>query len=108
MNDRGERAETDFGGHGQGNLINHLPGVASDNRRPEDAVGAFPDMNFNESSFLTIDNGPVYLPQGNSKRVDVESLFLGVVWVHTDVSDLRVGIRAPGDGEGAEFFASEK
>src|SRR5438309_27432 len=108
MDNGGERAEADFGSQGQRNFINHLPSVASDDSSTEDLVGSSFDMDFDESFFLTIGNSSVHLPHGNGKRVDVNSLFLGVVFVHTNVSNLRVSIRTPGNGEGTEFFASEE
>src|SRR5207249_12317961 len=86
----------------------HLAGVAGDDGRAEDAVGALLHVHLDETLLLAIGYGAVDGGQGRHEGVDGDALPGRVALVHADVRDLRVGVGAPGDVQRAQLLPARK
>ena len=89
---------------GQGNLVDHLAGVAGHDGGAEDPVGPLADVDLDEALRLPVEDGAVHLLRSPGRRCHRDALLPRVLLIHADMGDLRVGVGAPGDRQGAIAF----
>ncbi len=71
VNHIGQLAKPHPGLHRHGDLADHIAGMAADNRRTQDLVRAFLNLNFYKTFSFAVDNTPVdigKLPRKSGKR----------------------------------------
>ena len=101
MDDRTQLAQAHSCHHGQRDLADHFPGVPGDDGRPQDLVGPGFDQNFGEAFGLAVQDGAVHLAERLEVNLDGEALLLGCRLIQPHVGHFRIGVSAPGDGQGA-------
>src|SRR5687768_3177999 len=82
--------------------------MTRNDRRSENPIGAFADVNLDEAVLLAVDERPIYLTHRYREGLDADPLRTGLVGIQSDVGDLGIGIRARRDGERAQALAAEK
>ncbi len=93
--------------HGEGELGDHFPRVPGDERRPEDLVRSFLNVNLQKALFLAVEDSPVHVRKLQGEGLHGDAPFDGVILIQPYVGDLRVGVGAPRDGQRASPRSSE-
>src|SRR6266851_2803562 len=77
--------------------------MGGDNRGSENPVSLWTDNHLHEAFGLAVEYSSVHISQFLRERTEPDSALCCFVVVEADVSDLRVGVGAPGNGQGAGF-----
>ena len=95
MNCRRQHADILFRGYRQRQLANHLTGMARHDRAAENFACLLVVMNSPKACGFTVKYGAIDFTQRLRNCRHVEACSTRVFFMETDVSDFRVGIRAP-------------
>src|SRR2546422_250483 len=99
VNYRGQSAQPEASRHGHTDFADHLAGMARNDGCSEDFIVPFPDVEFYKTIFLTVQNRAVHLLKLAHVGVHFHVALAGPAvagFIETDVSNLRVGVSAPG------------
>ena len=98
--DRGaDRRQSGARLHRDGHLADQVAGLGRDDRRAQDPIRTALHEDASESGVLAVEYRPVHLGERLGERLDRDVLRMRVGLVHSDVRDLRLGVRAPGDDQ---------
>src|SRR5450631_1708295 len=89
-------------------LIDHLTGMPSYDCGAEYLVAAITNVDFNETAFLTVDDGAINVMHRDSKGLDPDVAFARLLDIEADVGNLRVGVSAPRNPLRTHSFATGK
>ncbi len=104
----GEGPQAQPGDHGQGDLVDHLTGVPGDHGGAENLVGPLRHQDTDHTLFLTIGDRPVHFREFPDEEVVFDSLARSLSGVQAHMGHFRVGVGAPGNGQGAGLLPSMK
>jgi hypothetical protein len=92
--------------HRQRYLIDHLTGMPSDDCGAKYLVATITDVDFHETTFLTVDDRAINVMQRDSKRLDPNVAFPRLFDIEANVGNLWVSVGAPRNPLGAHSFST--
>ena len=102
------RFQPNAGHHCQGDLVDHIAGLARYNCGAENFVGAFFRMHFNKALFLAIGHCAIIFVKVNRVGIDLNPFHTRLMFIESDMGNLWVGIGTPGHLQISDLFAPIK
>ena len=94
--------------HRHADFPQHLARMGRHQGRADDPIRSGGDQNFHESLGLALRTRPIHVGQGPHERGHRDALGRGFGFRQTHTANLGIGVGHPGNGQGADPFASEE
>ena len=106
MNDASQRAQAHPCDDRQGDFADHLARVTGDDRRAENPVRSLLDVDLHEAHLLVVGDRTIDVVHRDGEGLHRNVPLARLPHIEADVSDLRVGISAPGNRQRAQPLAT--